>query len=328
LGSRVVAIDGHPIAHVLRALEAIRGGPPQQRRHYAATYILMPQVLNGLSIAKDDRISAWTVETSAGTTRSQTLAAYAPKHEPYVFQERWYSSELSRQMGPGWQSYKPDAPLPIMLRDFDTAFRRFWLPHSCVMVVQFKANEDTGNQKIADFVADTERELSAHPPCSIIFDNRYNGGGDYTTTASFARRLPSTLQGGGHIYLLTSPATFSAGITITAFIKDAGGDRVKILGETVGDRLAFYAEGGRACLPNIKLCLGYETGKHDYAHSCTDLEKCFWLNWFYPVHVKSLEPDEAIHTSFADWRAARDPVFDRAVTFATRDVRKPVRKRT
>ena len=90
-----------------------------------------------------------------------------------------------------------------------------------------------------------------------------------------------------------------------------------ILGEPVGDRLAFYAEGGRTCLPNSKLCMGYETGKHDYANPCRDIERCYWLNWFYPVRVKSLDPDERIGMSFAEWRAGQDPVFERAVRLAT-----------
>jgi hypothetical protein len=32
---------------------------------------------------------------------------------------------------------------------------------------------------------------------------------------------------------------------------------VKIVGEPVGDRLAFYSEGPRACLPNSNLCFYY-----------------------------------------------------------------------
>ena len=80
---------------------------------------------------------------------------------------------------------------------------------------------------------------------------------------------------------------------------------------------AFYAEGGRTCLPNSKLCMGYETGKHDYAHPCRDVEQCYWLNWLYPVRVKSLEPDERIEMSFAEWRAGHDAVFERAEQLAT-----------
>jgi hypothetical protein len=103
--------------------------------------------------------------------------------------------------------------------------------------------------------------------------------------------------------LVTSPATFSAGITMTAFVKAAGGDRVTILREPVGDRLAFFSEGSRACLPHFQLCMNYQTGKYNYAGACHDLSICYWLNYIYPVRVPSLSQDETISTSFEDWNA-------------------------
>jgi len=117
---------------------------------------------------------------------------------------------------------------------------------------------------------------------------------------------------------LTGPATFSAGITTVAFIEQAGGDRVTILGEPVGDRLQFFSEGNRGCLPNRPLCVSYERGKHDYAHPCTDWDVCFWLNRLYPVRVNSLEPQERLTLSFPQWRQGRDPPFERAVELAAR----------
>src|SRR6185503_10950304 len=101
--------------------------------------------------------------------------------------------------------------------------------------------------------------------------------------------------------------------------KQAGGDRVSILGEPVGDRMAFFAEGRRACLPNFKMCLYYQRGKHDYQHPCTDPQVCFWLNWYYGPRVKTLDPDQTITMSYADWNAGRDPVFDRAVELARKN---------
>lgn len=60
------------------------------------------------------------------------------------------------------------------------------------------------------------------------------------------------------------------------------------------------------------------TGLHDYRHPCTDWDKCFWLNWIYPARTDSLEPDQKISMSFADYVAGRDPVFDRALALAAK----------
>ncbi len=106
--------------------------------------------------------------------------------------------------------------------------------------------------------------------------------------------------------------------SITAFVKHAGLRQVVILGEPVGDRLVFFSEGGSGCLPNARLCVAYETGKHDYQHACTDWDVCFWLNYLFEYRVDSLDPDEVISLSFKDWRAGVDRVLDRAIALAGR----------
>ena len=136
-----------------------------------------------------------------------------------------------------------------------------------------------------------------------------NGGGDYTTTYAFARALPQTTNG-APIYVFTSPWTFSAAITTVAALKDAGGEQVVIVGEEVGDRLDFWAEGGSFDLPNAFLQVHYATGRHVYDGPCTDPASCFWLNERYPVRVRSLEPDIHAPLTFAAYRALRDPALD------------------
>jgi len=320
LGGKIVSIDGHPIDEVMARLEQLRGGTPQWRKAYAQVYISWQDVLIGAGIATDMGHSIWTVTAPSGTTVTRALTPYTPSEdEADIFVNRIYSAEPLKELGADWVAYQPDRPQPITLSDFDTTFRRVRLPQSCVMLIEFRSNDDEGNNKIKDFAAATNADMHANRPCQLIFDNRFNAGGNLTKTIFFARDLQDLISPGGHIYLLTSGMTFSAGITTTAIIKHAGGGRVTILGEPVGDRLAFFAEGGRGCLPNYPLCLHYETGRHDYGNSCTDVDTCFWLLWLLPVRVKTLQPDETILMTFADWRQGRDPVFERAMALANRD---------
>ncbi len=317
LGGKIVSIDGHPINEVIARLDQLRGGTPQWRRAWAQVYISWEDVLVGAGIAPDMGHSTWVVTSPSGATVTRNLTPYKPSEdEPDIFVNRIYSPEPLRELGADWIAYQPDRPLPITLSDFDATFRRVRLPQSCVMLIQFRSNDDVGNNRIMDFEAATKADMQANKPCQLIFDNRFNAGGNLTKSIFFASDLPDFISPSGHIYLLTSGMTFSAGITTTALIKHAGGDRVTILGEPVGDRLAFFAEGGRGCLPNYPLCLHYETGKHDYGHSCTNVDTCFWLNWLLPLRVRTLQPDEAIEMSFDDWRQGRDPVFERAMALA------------
>jgi len=317
LGSRVTAIDGQSIDAVMSKLEQLRGGTPQWRRLHASQYLVLQDLLFGIDVAPDMQHSNWTVQTPLGATITKRLDAYAPPaSEPAVFVKRWLSSEPLAGMTGQWRAAEPDHPLPVSLTDFDRAFRSLPLPGTCSQFVQLKSNADQGGQSIKDFLSTTETHLRQAQPCNVILDLRYDDGGDFTNTYGFARNLPMLIPPTGHVIILTGPATFSAGISTAAFVKHAGEGRVVIVGEAVGDRLQFFSEGGRACLPNYPLCVAYETGKHDYQHACTDWDVCFWLNYFFQFRVKSLEPDEVIPLSFKDWRAGVDPVLDRAVTLA------------
>jgi hypothetical protein len=318
LGGRVTAVDGQSIDAVMTQLEQLRGGTAPWRRLLASQYLTQLDLLYGIDVAPDMQHSTWTVETPAGAVISRRLEAYAPPaSEPAVPVTRWLSSESLTGMEARWRAVEPAQRLPLAWIDFDRAFRSLPLPGTCVRFVQFKSNSDQGGRSIREFVSRTQRQLRQIQPCSVILDLRYDGGGDYVNTYGFAHGLPKLIPLNGRIIVLTGPATFSAGISTAAAVKHAGRGRVVIVGEPVGDRLQFYSEGGRACLPNSPLCVAYETGKHDYQHACTDWDVCFWLNYFFSFQVRSLDPDEFIPLSFRDWRSGVDPVLDRAIALAT-----------
>jgi hypothetical protein len=316
LGGRVRAIDGQPIDVVVSKLEQLRGGTASWRRLHAAQFLTLQDILYGMDVAPDMQHSNWSVETRAGAMAMRRLDAYTPPtSEPAVPAHRWLSSEPVTGMT-GWRAAEPDLPPPISFNDFDRAFRSLSLAGTCIQFVQLKSNVDEGGQSIRDFLSSTEKVLRQTKPCNVIFDLRYDGGGDYLNTYGFARKLPGLVPAMGRVIVLTGPATFSAAISSVAAARHAGQERVVIIGEPVGDRLQFYSEGGRACLPNYPLCVAYQTGKHDYQHACDDWSDCFWLNYFFEFQVKSLDPDEVVPLSFKDWQAGVDPVLVRAVSLA------------
>jgi hypothetical protein len=317
LGGRVENIDGMTFDQILSRLETLRGGTEGFRRENAAVFIVVQDLLYGVGVASEPGASVWTVRLPDGRVITQRLIAYPQRvGDELPDGVRWLSPEPAKGAEAQWIAYAPaSGAVPQTWRDFDDHFRLF-PAGSCAQVVRLQRIGDADGQRIAPFLAATEATLRAHPPCAVILDLRGDGGGDYTKIWHFSHALPGLLAPGGHIYVLTDPETFSAAITATAFTKDAGGDRVTIIGEPVGDRLSFYSEGGSACLPNLKVCVNYQTGKHDYAHPCTDWHQCFWLNWFFPVRVESLHPDVSVPLRFADWNAGRDAVFEQALAHA------------
>ncbi|MGH8122617.1 MAG: hypothetical protein ACREPT_07570 [Rudaea sp.] len=311
LGGRVESIDGQSIEQILPQIETLRGGVEGFRRENAAVFIVVQSLLYGLGIATDPKASTWTVTLADGRTVTHRLDAYPLRKGDHVRSgERWLSHEPANGAEKDWIAYRPrSAEMPETWRDFDNHFRLFSVADSCAQVVRLQSIGNADGQAIAPFLAATEAAFRTDPPCAVILDLRGDGGGDYTNTWHFAHALPGLLAPGGHIFILTDPLTFSAAITTAAFVKDAGGDRVTIIGEPVGDRLSFFSEGSQACLPNLKVCVYYQTGKHDYGHACNDWHECFWLNWFYPVRVTSLQPDIIVPLRFEDWNAGHDAAF-------------------
>ncbi len=315
LGARVESIEGKPVRDVIAVLEQLHGGAEGWRRDNAATYVQSPEILYGAAIGSRPDQTNWTFRLPDGSEMTRTLPGEnANENEPQAQMARWLSPQKMKSESSDWRALiSDDADLPLSLRDFNSRFRRAWVDHGCTLFIQLKAIADADNQPIGDFLSATTDEMRAHPPCNIVLDMRFNSGGDYTKIARFASHLPDFVPPRGRIYLLTGEQTFSAAITATAFVKQAAGPRAIILGEPVGDRLTFYGEGNSGCLPHDNLCLHYATGMHDYAHRCNDWDKCFWLNWLFPVQVESLAPDETIAMTFADYTMRRDPVLDRAV---------------
>lgn len=320
LGGRIDSIDGQAIDRILSQLETLRGGVRDFRGANAAQYVVVQDLLYGLGITTDPKASTWAVTLPDGRVVTHRLEAHPLRQGEDLFDsDRWLSPTPVNGADADWIAYRPQSgEVPETWRDFRNHFRLFSAAGSCAQVVRLQSIADTDGQEIMPFLASTEAALRANPPCAVIVDLRGDGGGDYTNTWHFAHALPRLLAPGGHIFILTDALTFSAAITTAAFIKEAAGDRVTIIGEPVGDRLSFFSEGASACLPNLKVCVHYQTGKHDYEHACNDWHECFWLNWLYPVRVRSLQPDIVVPLRFEDWSASRDAVYSVARDLAGR----------
>jgi hypothetical protein len=315
LGGRVTAIDGQPIEQVLARLDTLRGGVAGYRREKDAVYLVVQDLLYGLGIASDPLASTWTVTLPDG--RSATRRLRASTLDPGAGLPaggRWLSPEPNDGIERDWAAYHPQAgQLPETWRGFDRPFRRFAAVGGCAQVVRLQAVHDVGEEKLAAFLDATAAAFRAAPPCAVILDLRGNEGGDYTRTWRFANALPGLLAPGGRIVVLTDPATFSAAISTAAFVKQAGGARVALAGEPVGDRLSFHSEGRQACLPNLKACAYFMNARHEYARACDDWRECFWLDNLFPVRVRDLDPDLPVPLRFADWNAGHDAVYEAAL---------------
>ncbi|MEO6928015.1 MAG: hypothetical protein ABI190_02520 [Casimicrobiaceae bacterium] len=320
LGAKMVAIDAHPVGEIADRMFVYASGPRNHYDQYSSAYFLeSPALLHAAGLATDAGAVTLQLAMPDGSSREQAIAAESPDaHAPRVSSDRYLSPLPIEGEAGGWTAaLARDAALPIFLRNYDDPFRSEWWPGRGVYYAQFKSNEDEPGFPIGKFVDRVKTEMTADRPRAIIVDLRFDQGGDFTTTASLMKQLTTLSPAVQHVYVLTSAWTFSAGDVSVALAKDHGGANVSILGEPVGDRIRMWAEGSDLTLPNSKLAIGYATGLHDYSKSCAGDDGCFWVMYFYPMHVKSLEPDLRIDYTYADYAALRDPVLERALMLAT-----------
>ena len=121
------------------------------------------------------------------------------------------------------------------------------------------------------------------------------------------RALPTLVR--GRVFVLTSPWTFSAAISSIGYLKQVAPDRVTIVGETVGDRLEFWAEGRPVTLTNTRISVNRSTERHDYATGCKPYKDCHGSVVRNPISVTSLAPDIAAPWTVDAYRAGRDPAM-------------------
>jgi hypothetical protein len=119
------------------------------------------------------------------------------------------------------------------------------------------------------------------------------------------------------VYVLTGPGTFSAGIYTSFLPKAVDPERTVIVGEHVGDRPRFWAEGGPPfTLRDSKYSIGYSLQLHDLANGCRDPQICHMAQWpeSWNVAVGTFEPDWPVSSTFADFASGRDPVMERVLS--------------
>ncbi len=307
LGARIDSIEGHSIDELHAATRRYAGGTDAHRQRMLAPMLESPALMQAAGLASS---------RDALTLRG-VLAGGAPFDRRVEAEQRdrsaWVSSS-QRLLFPIWDGapmasliHDTDA-LPVYLRHRSELFSLEGLPENG-LYIGLAHNGDTDDLPIARFLERAMSRVRDERPAYIVIDMRMNGGGDYTTTYAFATALPDAANG-APIYVFTSPWTFSAAITTVAAFKTAGRDQVIIVGEPVGDRLDFWAEGGTFNLPNTFLQVHYVSGRHVYDGPCRDRATCFWLNDRYQVRVRTLEPDISAPLTFADYVALRDPALN------------------
>ncbi len=312
LGARLVAIDAKSTKDLRSAAHVLWGGTPAWRDRQLPFFLESPDQMQALELTSAGNAATYRFELRNGRTVERLIAADPPNVSRDSFPATlWLYPEPLGNEG-GWRSLVMPGKAPWTFQEPGEFFRIRSAPEVNGMIVQLRANHD-GPKPIQEFLARASEEIRRAQPRNLVLDLRVNGGGDLNNTRDFVQSLPKLVP--GRIFVLTSPWTFSAAISTTGYLKQAGGDRVTIVGEMVGDRLEFWAEGRLARLPYSGAAMSYSTQRHDYKTGCKPYTDCHGAVVRNPISVRSLAPDIAAPLTIADVIAGRDPALEAIVRF-------------
>jgi hypothetical protein len=308
LGGRLVAIDGQPIADVRRVAHSLWGGTAAFRDRHVPFLLESPGQMQALGIASSADGATYRLALPEGRTVERRIVAEpADPSRERNGSGRWLSPDPLPSDRDAWKHLVAPHPVPWALREVGQPFRWRVAGDLDAIVVQLRANRDAG-RSISSFLDSVTRVIRRERPRHLVLDMRANGGGDLNTTRDFMQALPGLVP--GRIFALTSPWTFSAAISSVGYLKQAAGARLTIVGEMVGDRLEFWAEGGPVFLPATGASANVSTERHDYRTGCRPYRDCHGSVVRHPISVASLAPDIDAPLTFAAYVAGRDPAME------------------
>lgn len=310
VGRRVLRINGHDWREIHAAYARYQGGEPGFRDQFVPLFMELPALLAAAGFGTDPDLLEYSLAPLRRGRPEQVLVA--AELSPYRGDTAFTGGPMLLDAA----AMLPAAARPLYLREPGQRFRLAFVPEIDAAYVQLNA---TGGLHITAFLDSVLSELRARRPRNIVLDLRFNMGGNLNITRDFMRALPD-LARGGRVYAITSGRTFSAAISSLGYLRQAAGDRLVIVGEPIGDRLEFWAEGDIMRLPGFDGLMLYATERHNYMTGCPEAD-CHASVREHPIRVTGLQPDIATPLRYADFRAGRDPAME-AIARHVRQVRR------
>jgi hypothetical protein len=306
LGGRLEAIDGHPVAALREAARSLAGGVPSFRDRNAGYFLESPEQMQALGMIKAGDAAEYRFSMPDGTLITRRLAAEPPDSaRPRANADRWLYPEDMAAEPVGWRTLLAPDRAPWALQEPDAPFRMREAPDLSALVIELRQNNDGRGASIGEFLKQATQRVKSLAPRNLVLDMRMNGGGDLNTTRDFVQSLPALVP--GRIFVLTSPWTFSAAISTVGYLKQAAPERVTIVGEAVGDRMNFFAEGTVVELPQSGAVLLFATQRHDYQTGCRAFPDCHRAVVRHPITLPTLAPEISAPWTIDAYKAGRDP---------------------
>ena len=298
LGKKIITMADNEPGEIIETMQEFIPGNKQWIKYLSTYYLTCPDFLYGMNVTQSsDSIQINCSE--GGDTVSYTL--FPQKENSEIQQGKiWYALHPEEKQ-PWLHVLQHSERIPVYLSNPGAGnFTKYIQPYK-IFYIQINSTSDI--KKLEKEIIKTLKNGDIN---HIVCDLRFNSGGDYMKLVSISRKIPKLFKDQGNIFIIVGKATFSAGICTAARLKYFSGDKAVIVGENIGDRLKFWAEGESITLPNSKLKVHRPNRYHDWKTNKFVPFKTLWLNMFYGVKAEDLTPNLTVENSYADYSNGRD----------------------
>lgn len=312
LGARVLAIGVHEPEEVKRKVGELFAGNESWRTYKSTYFMTSPEILFGLGLIPDLESTEWSFEDATGKRVLRTLIPL-PLEKKTTPTEAWWDLSPAREGESAWIHALADgnAPTQLYLRNPNQHYWFEYLVRERTLYLQYNRSQNMAAEAFSAFTERLLKFLDANPVDRFVVDLRFNTGGDLGIARPLWKALAERkdVNQPGALFVLSGRATFSAGISAAAQLKES--TAAILVGEPVGDRLDMWSEGGNIVMPNSKLTLHFANGFHGY--STVDYPDR--RPYFMDLNVPDLDPDVPVALSWRDYVARRDPALEACFSY-------------
>jgi hypothetical protein len=223
--------------------------------------------------------------------------------------EAWWDLAPSHPgvQGP-WAGALPADParLPLYLRDPLRAYWIAYLPAERTLYIQHNRAVQMRDETMDAFTQRVLAALAGDSISRVVLDERFDTGGNLQIARPFVERLAAAVRERDlPLYVITGRATFSAGLTHVAQIRQWA--HATIVGEGPGEGMEFWSEGGNLVMPNSGLTLHFADKVHSYGLRKTRPRSPYLDTELFADRVT---PEIRVRMTSRDYFAGRDPVLE------------------
>ena len=302
LGCRILKIGPMDVRDAAARVRGIKAGNDQWQRYMSAYYLTSPDLLFGAGVIPNAEQVALTMKCG-GDSRTVQLAPLPLRRASTPVEAWWDLSPEARDENAAFVPALRADTAPLYLRNTRKNYWYEYLAEYRAIYVQYnRAQQAQGGPTMKEFTDNLVQEAEQRKPAALIFDLRFNTGGDLTVATPLMKTVSEKFVG-VPVFVITSRTTFSAGITAVVQLKQWA--HAIIVGEPVGDELDTWSEGGNLLLPNSKLTVHYANAAHVYSKREYPERRPYVEDY----DVDSIAPDVLVESSWDDYINGRDPAL-------------------